>query len=98
MRQSLLLDRLHQLYLYDFSEYARLGGAHMADDDGRFAYRWLESYWQAALLDREPARISSGWVSRHSRIFPGSGSDVDSRVMSGCLRRQPRTILLSPPP
>jgi predicted acetyltransferase len=54
--QRALLDRLLQLYLHDFSEYAPLGSPHgEVDENGRFAYRWLDSYWQEA--DRVPLLI-----------------------------------------
>jgi predicted acetyltransferase len=36
-----------QLYLYDFSEFVPIGSPHgEVDANGRFAYGWLESYWQ----------------------------------------------------
>ena len=50
--QQQVLDALLQLYLYDFSALAPLGTAYgEVGEDGRFAYSWLESYWQ------EPDRI-----------------------------------------
>jgi predicted acetyltransferase len=45
--QRPLLDRLMQLYLHDFSEFAPIVSPHgEVDAEGRFAYPWLESYWQ----------------------------------------------------
>jgi predicted acetyltransferase len=42
-----VLDRLLQLYKYDFSEFAPIGSPHgELDAEGRFAYPGLESYWQ----------------------------------------------------
>lgn len=42
-----VLDRLMQLYLHDFSEFAPIGSPHgEVDAEGRFANEWLESYWQ----------------------------------------------------
>ncbi len=42
-----VLDRLMQLYLHDFSEFAPIGSPHGdVDAEGRFANEWLESYWQ----------------------------------------------------
>ncbi len=43
-----VLDRLLQLYLHDFSEYAVLGSPHgEVDKDGLFAYPpGIDSYWQ----------------------------------------------------
>ena len=41
------LDRLVQLYLHDFSEFAPIGSPHgEVNAEGRFAYPRLESYWQ----------------------------------------------------
>src|SRR5262249_3032190 len=46
--QRAVLDRLLQLYLHDFSEFAPMGSPHgEVDEEGRLAYRGLESYWQA---------------------------------------------------
>jgi predicted acetyltransferase len=58
-----VLDRLLQLYLHDFSEYASLGSSYgEVDENGQFAYRGLESYWQEAgripLLIRADGRIA----------------------------------------
>jgi predicted acetyltransferase len=40
-------DRLLQLYLHDFSEFAPIGSPHgEVDEDGRFTYPGLESYWE----------------------------------------------------
>ncbi|WP_168203719.1 GNAT family N-acetyltransferase [Humibacter ginsenosidimutans] len=36
-----LLDRLMQLYLYDFSEF----DGRELDDEGRYEYIWLDAYW-----------------------------------------------------
>jgi len=45
--QRLVLDRLLQLYKYDFSEFAPIGSPHgEVDAEGRFTYPSLESYWQ----------------------------------------------------
>jgi predicted acetyltransferase len=46
--QRLVLDRLLQLYKYDFSEFAPIGSPYgEVDEEGRFApYPGLESYWQ----------------------------------------------------
>lgn len=45
--QRLVLDRLMQLYLHDFSEFAPIGSPHgELDAEGRFTYPGLESYWQ----------------------------------------------------
>jgi predicted acetyltransferase len=42
-----LLDRLLQLYLHDFSKFAPIGSPHgEVDEEGRFTYPRLESYWQ----------------------------------------------------
>lgn len=48
-----VLDRLLQLYLHDFSDFATLGTPHGdVDVDGPFAYRpGLDAYW------REPDRV-----------------------------------------
>ena len=44
-----VLDVLMQLYLHDFSEYAPLGSTHgEVDEEGRFAYAYLDAYWQEA--------------------------------------------------
>ena len=41
------LDRLLQLYLHDFSEFAPIGSPHgEVDEEGRFDYPGLESYWR----------------------------------------------------
>jgi predicted acetyltransferase len=45
--QRPVFDRLLQLYMYDFSEFARIGSPHgEVDEEGRFAYLGFESYWQ----------------------------------------------------
>jgi predicted acetyltransferase len=45
--QRRVLDHLLQLYLHDFSEFAPTGGPHgEVDEEGRFAYPGLDSYWQ----------------------------------------------------
>ena len=45
--QRPVLDRLLQLYLHDFSEFAPIGSPHgEVDAEGRFTYPRLESYWQ----------------------------------------------------
>jgi hypothetical protein len=45
--QRPVLDRLLQLYLHDFSEFAPIGGPHgEVDEEGRFIYPGLDSYWQ----------------------------------------------------
>jgi predicted acetyltransferase len=45
--QRPVLDRLFQLYLHDFSEFAPIGGPYgEVDDEGRFGYPGFESYWQ----------------------------------------------------
>jgi predicted acetyltransferase len=47
-----VLDRLLQLYLHDFSEFAGPASPHgLVDAAGRFDYVWLDLYW------REPGRI-----------------------------------------
>lgn len=44
-----VLDALLQLYLHDFSEHAPLGTAHgEVDEEGRFAYALLDTYWHEA--------------------------------------------------
>lgn len=44
-----VLDALMQLYLHDFSEHAPLGSTHgEMDEEGRFAYAYLDAYWQEA--------------------------------------------------
>lgn len=44
-----LLDALMQLYLHDFSEHAPLGSAYgEVDEEGRFAYPLLDTYWHEA--------------------------------------------------
>ena len=51
--QQRVLDALLQLYLHDFSSLAPLGTPYgEVSEDGRFAYPWLESYWQEP--GREP--------------------------------------------
>lgn len=51
--QQPVFERLLQLYLHDFSEYATLGSKHgEVDENGLFAYpRRIDEYWQ------EPGRI-----------------------------------------
>lgn len=45
--QKPAMVNLMQLYLHDFSEFAEIGTAHgEVGSDGRFAYDWLDSYWQ----------------------------------------------------
>jgi predicted acetyltransferase len=45
--QRPVFDRLLQLYLHDFSEFAPIGSPHgEVDEEGRFAYLGFESYWQ----------------------------------------------------
>ena len=45
--QRPVLDRLLQLYLHDFSEFAPIGSPHGdVDAEGRFTYPRVESYWQ----------------------------------------------------
>ena len=45
--QRPVLDRLLQLYKYDFSEFAPIGSPYgEVDAEGRFSYPGLESYWQ----------------------------------------------------
>jgi predicted acetyltransferase len=45
--QRPVLDRLLQLYLHDFSEFAPIGSPHgEVDAEGRFFYPGIESYWQ----------------------------------------------------
>lgn len=47
-----VLDALMQLYLHDFSEHAPLGSVHgEVDEEGRFTYAFLATYWQ------EPGRV-----------------------------------------
>jgi predicted acetyltransferase len=47
-----VLDSLMQLYLHDFSEHASLNTSRgEVDEDGRFAYRRLDTYWS------EPGRV-----------------------------------------
>jgi predicted acetyltransferase len=42
-----VFDRLLQLYKYDFSEFAAIGSPRgELDEEGRFAYPGLESYWR----------------------------------------------------
>ena len=42
-----MLDRLLQLYLHDFSEFAPIGSPHgEVDAEGRFTYPGVERYWQ----------------------------------------------------
>lgn len=41
------VENLVQLYLHDFSEFAAIGTGHgEVDEEGRFPYRWLDSYWR----------------------------------------------------
>jgi predicted acetyltransferase len=50
--QKAVVDRLMQLYLHEFSEFAPIDSAYgEVDHEGRFANEWLDSYWQ------EPERI-----------------------------------------
>jgi predicted acetyltransferase len=50
--QRPVLDRLLQLYKYDFSEFAPIGSPYgEVDEEGGFSYPGLESYW------RESGRI-----------------------------------------
>jgi len=45
--QRPVLDRLLQLYKYDFSEFAPVGSPYgEVDEEGGFAYPGLESYWR----------------------------------------------------
>jgi predicted acetyltransferase len=45
--QRLVLDRLLQLYKYDFSEFAPIGSPYgEVDEEGGFTYPGLDSYWQ----------------------------------------------------
>jgi predicted acetyltransferase len=45
--QRPVLDRLLQLYLHDFSEFAPIGSPHgEVGAEGRFTYPRVESYWQ----------------------------------------------------
>jgi len=45
--QRPVFDRLLQLYLHDFSEFAPIGSPHgEVDEEGRFTYPRLESYWR----------------------------------------------------
>ncbi len=45
--QRPVLDRLLQLYLHDFSEFAPIGSPHgEVDAEGRFTYPRVERYWQ----------------------------------------------------
>ena len=42
-----VIAHLMQLYLHDFSEFAAIGTDHgEVDEDGRFPYKWLDSYWR----------------------------------------------------
>jgi hypothetical protein len=60
--QRPVLDRLLQLYKYDFSEFAPIGSPHgEVDAEGRFAYPGLESYWQES--GRIPLLIRQAIVS-----------------------------------
>jgi len=70
--QRPVLDRLLQLYKYDFSEFAPIGSPYgEVDEEGRFApYPGLESYWQDSeripLLIRADDRLAgfalvNGW-------------------------------------
>ena len=44
-----VLDTLLQLYLHDFSEHATLGSPYgEVDEEGRFAYAYLDTYWKDA--------------------------------------------------
>ena len=44
-----LIDTLLQLYLHDFSQHATLGSPYgEVDEEGRFAYAHLDTYWQDA--------------------------------------------------
>ena len=41
-----VVEHLLQLYLHDFSEFAAIGTDHgEVNEDGRFRYQWLDSYW-----------------------------------------------------
>jgi predicted acetyltransferase len=67
--QRPVLDRLLQLYLYDFSEFAPIGSPHgEVDVEGRFTYPGLESYWRDSeripLLIRADDRLA-GFVLVH---------------------------------
>jgi predicted acetyltransferase len=67
--QRPVLDRLLQLYKYDFSEFAAIGSPHgELDEEGRFAYPGLEIYWQDSgripLLIRADDRLA-GFVLVH---------------------------------
>jgi predicted acetyltransferase len=58
-----VLDSLMQLYLHDFSEHAPLGTKYgEVDEEGRFNYPWLDTYWQEAgrvpLLIRADGRLA----------------------------------------
>jgi predicted acetyltransferase len=45
--QRPVFDHLIQLYKYDFSEFAPIGSPYgEVDEEGRFAYPGLDSYWQ----------------------------------------------------
>jgi predicted acetyltransferase len=47
--RRVVLDNLMQLYLHDFSEFAAIGSqCGEVAADGRFPYRWLDSFWQEA--------------------------------------------------
>jgi len=57
--QRPVFDNLLQLYLYDFSEFAPIGSPHgEVDEEGRFTYPGLESYWQDG--GRIPLLIRAG--------------------------------------
>jgi predicted acetyltransferase len=52
LKRRHVLDALMQLYQHDFSEHAPLNTSHgEVDENGRFDYRWLDTYWQ------EPGRV-----------------------------------------
>ena len=72
-RDRLLLDRLLQLYLYDFSEFAGVGTCYgEVDEAGHFEYQpGLDDYW------RDPGRIpliirADGRVAGFALVNEGS--------------------------
>ncbi|MBP5858492.1 hypothetical protein KAJ83_15835 [Marivibrio halodurans] len=87
-----VVARLLQLYLHDFSDFAAADGPHGdVEDDGRFAYPHLESYWMAS--DREPLLFRwAGTLVGFALIngFAPSGTRVDHAMAEFFILRKYR--------
>jgi predicted acetyltransferase len=74
-----IVARLLQLYLHDFSEFAKIGEPYgEVDSDGKFQYGHLDSYWIDSGCEPLVFRVD-GWIAGFALINDWSASGFGAK-------------------